>query len=583
MDDAENRLFDSAHDAESVARARNLLSLTEKALRSIMVYPEKNPIIREQKERLNREFQAYLDDHEILTIKIDESAITMDDEVIYEGKGKGRGLAFLLYRDGVREISFHEGLGPDELNGFLEALAENWQVTEDTDVVSSFWEKDFRHITFTAINELFTDLAESFENPGVLSQPFQDLTSSGVSKRIFLQDEKGEETSGLPQWVEEVVDEPQEVGSFILLDDEDLEEIRGLLEEDRKSFNPRREFIYVLLELFVLEDEPEEYANLLKTLKEYFFTLVSKGDFRMAREVLSTLPRIEDHPEIQPQKANILVKSVFEVAQSPELIEKIGQMIQNDAVESWEDLLTYLSFLKEKAVPLLIDLLMQKKARAIHPKVQSLLLKYGQDNIEILGACLSDDRLQLVNQIIPILSQVKEKAIPYLKRGLHHPNVEVRRKTVRALAQIGGEEVNSLLSELLQDQDQAVRVLTAKCIDHPDEKTTDIVCQLIQQKEFMKKDILERKSLVSVLQKTDSERAVTTLRSLLYQKSWFKRSEVNRFRSYVAHVLAEMGTDSAIKVLEEGSRAKDKVVRSACKNALLRVGGRKKRGSEGVS
>ena len=576
MDNAENRSFDSTHDTESVARARNLLSLTEKTLRSIMVYPEKNPIIREQKGRLDREFQAYLDEYEILTIRIDESAITMNGEVIYEGKGKGRGLAFLLYRDGVREISFHEGLGSDELDGFLEALAENWQVTEDTDVVSSFWEKDFRHITFIAINELFTDLAEPFENQGALSQQLQDLASSGFSERIFLKDEDGEETSGLPQWVEEVVDKPQEVGSFILLDDEDLEEIRGLLEEDRKSFNPKREFIYVLLDLLVLEDEPEEYAELLKTLREYFSSLVTKGDFGMAREVLSILRRIESHPEIQPRKANALVKSVFEVAQSPELIEKIGQMIQNDSVGSWEDLLAYLSFLREKAVPILVDLLMQKKARAIHPKVQNLLLEYGQDNIEILGACLSDGRSQLVNQIIPILSRVKEKAIPYLKRGLHHPDVEVRRKTVRALAQIGGEEVNSLLSGLLRDQDQAVRILTAKCIDHPDEKTVDIVCGLIQQKEFVKKDVLERKALVGILQKADSEKAVATLRGLLYQKSWFKRSEVNRFRGYVAHVLAEMGTDSAIKVLEEGSRGKDKVVRNACNNALLRIGARRK-------
>jgi len=571
-------LFDSTHDAEGVVRARNLLSLMGKTLRSIMVYPERNPIIREQKERLDREFQAYLDEYGILTIRIDESAITLDGEVIYEGKGKGRGLVFLLYRDGVREISFHEGLGTDELNGFLEALAENWQVTEDTDVVSSFWEKDFRHITFIAINELFTDLAEPFENQGALSQQLQDLTSSGLSERIFLKDEDGEETSGLPQWVEEVVDKPQEVGSFILLDDEDLEEIRGLLEEDRKSFNPKREFIYVLFDLLLLENEQGEYATLLKTLTEYLSNLVSNGDFRVAHDVFSALHQVENNPDIQPLKVKNLVKRIREVVQRPELIEKIRKMIQDDFIVSWEDLIEYLPFMEEKAVPVLLDVLMRKKAQSVHPRAKDLLLKFGEENIEILGACLSDGRSELLNQIIPILSRVKEKAIPYLKIGLNHPDVEVRRKTVKALSRIGGEEVNSILSGLLRDQDQAVRILTAKCIDQPDEKTVDIVCGLIQQKEFMKKDVLERKALVGILQKADSEKAVATLRGLLYQKSWFKRSEVNRFRSYVAHVLAEMGTDSAIKVLEEGSQGKDKVVRNACRNALHRVGNRVREG-----
>ena len=227
--------------------------------------------------------------------------------------------------------------------------------------------------------------------------------------------------------------------------------------------------------------------------------------------------------------------------------------------------------MKEKAVPVLVDVLMRRKAQSVHPRAQDLLLKFGEENIEVLGACLSDGRSELVSRIIPILSRVKEKAIPYLKIGLHHPDVEVRRKTVRALSRIGGEEVNSILSGLLRDQDQAVRILTAKCIDHPDKKTVDIVCGLIQQKEFMKKDVLERKTLVSILQKTDSENAVLALRNLLYQKSWFKRGELNRFRGYVAHILADMGTDSAVRVLEEGARAKDKVVRSACRNALHRV------------
>jgi hypothetical protein len=574
MDNAENTLLNSAHDTDSIARARNLLSLAEKALKSIMVYPEKNPVIREQKERLNREFQSYLDTYETLAIRINESAITLDNQTIYEGKTKGRGLAFLLYRDGVREITFYEGLTQEELNDFLEALAENWQVTEDTDVVSSFWEKDFHHIAFSAINELFTDMAEPGGNPEGFSSQFYNLTDSDSPGKIFMQEEDSQQTSGLPQWVEKVVDKPRDVSSFILLDGEDLSEIKEILEEDRKNFNPKREFIYTLLDLLILEDNPEEYAALLTTLKEYFSNLISNANFDMTCNILSTLSQISDIPTLQPSKQKNLEKTILGVVQDQESIEKIRQMIQNNTINSWDDLLQYTSYLGEKAIPVLIDILMQKKAQAIHTKVQSLLLKFGRNNIEILGACLSDDRSQLVNQIIPILSKVKEKAIPYLKLSLHHPDAEVRRKTVRALSQIGGNEVNSLLSELLSDPDPTIRILTAKCIDNPDVKTADVVCGLIQQKEFMKKDILERKALVGILQKTDSENAVVTLRGLLYHKSWLKRGEINRFKSFVAHILADIGTDSAIKTLEEGIRTKNRVVRNACQDALSKIEGK---------
>ncbi len=572
MNDLENKTATPKPADPGITEAGNLLSLMEKTLKSIMVYPEKNPIIKEQKERLCKEFRSYMDEHGPLTITINESTIMIDDSVIYEAKGKGRNLAFLLYRDGVRDITFDEGVTSEEIEDFVEALAENWQTSEDTDVVSSFWEKDFRHINVSAINELFTDFDSSLDALGSSSRHYHDIIYYDTHE-LLNQEEDGTRTSGLPQWVEEPPDTPPDTSAFMLLDEEKLEEIQKLLKEDKKGYNPSREFAHALFELIFLEDDPEEYRSFLIILKGYFLDLISGADFKMAGWILRFCEKLKENSSLPSSKVETINETLQNTASSPSSIEKIRKTVREGSIDAWEDLLEYSTLLGKTAVPILIELLMQKKAKIIHSDVQALLLKFGKDNIEVLGALLSDKRSHLVGQIIPLLGRADEKAIPYLKRGLHHPDKDVRRKSIRALAQIGGPKVNSLLSKLLTDPDPNIRILSAKCIDSPDEKIVQSVCGLLQKKDFSKRDLVEKKSFVDILRKTESDDAVDALRGILFQKSWFEKEESKRFKHYIAHILADMGTDYAIQTLEEGARMKNRVIHAACKEALSTIEG----------
>ena len=582
MNNVETKLSPQTVARDGLSQARNLLLLMAKTLKSIKVYPENSPVIKGQKELLYREFGSFLAKNDVLTLAVAESGLRIDDQVVYEEQNRNKDLAFLLYRDGLRELSFYEGMTQEELNDFLEALAENWRGSEETDVVSSLWERDFRHISYVAIDEIFGNLMESAETGSEKNSPASvDLPSGAASQlssgRIALEEEEVRQGPGGAQLAAggERAPEPDDAP---LLNEQDLRRIKEIVEEDKRDFNPPREFAQVLFDLLALEDEPDKYGSLIKVLEGYLSELIANAQFGTACEIFLALNEIQNSSSLQPAKYGTLVETILKVARSPESIEKIRQLLRKGYTGPWDDLLSYLSFLGPSTTPILVDLLVRNENPEVHSTLHELLVKFGRENPDYLGEWIVAGRAQLVKQIVFILGEAGERAIPHLERLIHHPDADVRKGVVRSLSRIGGMSVNPPLIKFLLDPDPAIRILAARGFSAPGPEVVGFVCHLIQQKGFAKKGLRERKAWVDILRKAGSPDAVATLGGLLYRRSWFRREENREFKAFVASALASIGTEPARKALREGMKVRKKEVSNACRYALQRWGGTKTEG-----
>lgn len=573
----ETNLSNTTLDQDSLARARNLMLLTARILRSMKIYPSKNPVIKDQKDLLNKEFQSYLSTYHTLTVAISEPGLLIGDQVVYEGETRSENLALLLYNNGLREISFYEGITREELDEFLDALAENWLTSDETDVVSSLWEKDFSNIRYVAIDEIFGDLAESADTSsdqdGVAASKLTTGDDPQISSgTVTLRDEDRQHLKqagpGMTGVAENQMNISLGVGNTLLLNDQDLKEIRKIVEEDNRIFDPPRELANAFLEMLVLEEDPEQYSYILKILEELLSELISNADFGMACQILLALIEIEDSTSPQSSKYTMLVKTVLERARNSESIAKIRQLFHKGTTGPLENFFNYISLLGTSATLILIDILMQAKDPEIHSKARSLLAEFASKNVGYFKEWLSDNRPTLVKEIVSILGQVGIEAIPYLEKCLHHPDTDVRRETVRALSRIGGTSANSLLIKFLSDPNPDLRILTLRSFSNPDPETIEFLCSLIRQKEFVKKDIVEKRVWVDFLRKAGSDSVLPVLRNLLNHRSWFRRRENNEFKVYMASALGSIATESAIEVLREGTRMRNRKVRNVCKRIL---------------
>ena len=137
---------------EKLRSVKELLSFLVRTLKTMFLYPHNNPIPQEFKRNLFEKFSQYLDEYEDLKLVTGQGKILLSGEVVHEDAGGEEGIALAMYRDGIREIVFQDGLKLEELENYLEAIKISLQSKSgEDDLVTLLWEKDFLHVRYTVV------------------------------------------------------------------------------------------------------------------------------------------------------------------------------------------------------------------------------------------------------------------------------------------------------------------------------------------------------------------------------------------------------------------------------------------------
>ena len=102
-----------------VAQVQALFVTLSKAFRAYQLYDENNPVRQRFVESLRAEFTALWSEIDRLALKVTEDHLSLGESPIYKADSRADSLAFLFYKDGVREIVFTPGIEGEELVRFL--------------------------------------------------------------------------------------------------------------------------------------------------------------------------------------------------------------------------------------------------------------------------------------------------------------------------------------------------------------------------------------------------------------------------------------------------------------------------------
>ena len=183
---------------EEVAQARDLMNTFVKTIKGFRLYPPENPSLLGFKEQLIKKFQFFLNKYHSLILQIGEYTFSYKEKSLYENNDLKTSLAFLLYKDGMREIRFMEGLEDWEVQGLIDIInrSENINLLED-DIITLTWEKDFVHISYFATDEFLDEtpivIPENIEQfrKGLVFEPLSKDLEVGLM---------GDEVGG-PSWM----------------------------------------------------------------------------------------------------------------------------------------------------------------------------------------------------------------------------------------------------------------------------------------------------------------------------------------------------------------------------------------------
>ena len=556
---------------EELLLARDLMRSFVKSIKAFRFYPPDNPILNGFKELVPKKFNFFLNKYNSLIFQIGEYDLSFKGKVLYENRDVKTSLAFLFFKDGLRELRFMKGMEEWEIHGLIDIIAQSDRINQlEDDFVTLLWEKDFVHIGYLATDE-FLDESPVLV-PESVDQFRKDLVFKPAAHHVEVdlleEDAEGVDLDkALSKLIEELHSFVSNPSVYSLTPDE----VERLRKEVAEEVDPTFVFnvIDTLFEILALEKEPEPYQNAVNILNKILDALVTLGEFQKASDLLKRFYKSLKTSELLGWQTEIFRKFIVEAGEE-ERIERIGRVLEREEEIRLEDVTGYLALLQRNSVKPLIKLLGERKKSKTRRVICDALSEIGRNAIELFTPFMDDPRWYLVRNITYILGRIgKEESLPYLQKAFNHQEVRVRREAIQAFGLIGGPKAVGLLVKALTDEDARIRSMAAINLGKVGKKTGLVpLLEVVQSKEFQKRDTSETKAFFDAIGMLASNESIPVLRQLLERKSWFGRGKTEEIRIGAAHALAVIGTPEAKDILMSGKDSKDESIRDACLHVL---------------
>lgn len=556
---------------EAVDQAKDLINTFVKTIKAFRLYPPENPTLVGFIDQVYRKFQLFLNRYHYFILKIEENKLSFRGVTLYENPDLKTSLAFQLYKDGLRELRFMEGLEEGEVDGLIDIMKRSDSINKmEDDLVTLMWEKDFIHISYLATDEYLEEMPAII--PANIEQFRANLTFEPPPQSEM--GDIGEETDGAEVDYYEImkrVESPPLVGvdrSVYFLTPDELE---GLRKEVESETAPSFVFsvIDILFEILALEKSPQPYQETTGVLQKLLDALITLGEFQKASELLTRVNIILNTYELKDWQVDA-IRQLSDKAGEPQRIEKIGKILDKGEEIRLEEVSNYLTLLKPNSIQPLIKVLGELNNSRARRMLCEVLIEIGKGNMELIIPFIDDHRWFLVRNIAYILGRMgKESALPTIQKALNHEEARVRREAIQALGIIGSSKAFDLLGKALNDQDDRNRSMVALNLARVGKKASlPALLEVVQAKDFSKRDSAEIKAFFDAIGMVGSNDAIKPLEKLLEQKSWFGMGKKDEIRLRAASALALIGTAEARSILEAGRNSKDENIRQACLQAM---------------
>jgi len=540
-----DKVFETEVSAEEIRVVKDLIHELLKAKKQMRMYPSNNPVYIKASETIYDKFKKFLGLYNRLLLKIHQYEIIYKNEQVYHNPEKDDNPALFLFKDGIRELAFLPTLTQQELEDFIRILNTDFEKDiPDDDVVTLFWEKDFKHIKYVVDENFLSDW----------EIPEREKIPDKVIKTAYEDALKAEKT---------------QVTISVDIDDTTLQ---YLAKEIEQQAQPKIEkIITILFELLYQTRESPEFAEIVRTIEATIDYCLTKRDFKKASYILDMIKAVTKD-KIYEERIKEL-NTIYTAINSKAFIEKIGMILDSEAVIEEDNFIAYIKQLNASAIPSFIHLMGKTEDMRNRRLLIEALTILGQLDIKALSKGLHDSKWYVVRNTTLVMGKIAtSECIRYLSEILTHPDQRVRKEAVKAIGNIKSPDPSQYLKNALNDSVQSIRITAARALGSI--KTGDAKKLLLSElsgKDFLKKDFTEKKEFYEILVRWQDEDVKDFLIKTLNKKKLLGRTKNNENRACAAYALGISNAKDAVQSLEKASRSKNKLLRELSTTALKRL------------
>ncbi len=531
---------------EKVKSTKSLIQTFLQTLKAFRLYEANHPILSKFLERLRKDFDHYFGEFESFSLQIGEHRLYYRGNIVYESEDVKESLAFLFFKDGIREIQFSKGLEFKEMIDFLNVVRKGDLLNRmEDDLVTLLWEKDFSHITFTAVDEFIeggATLVPATEEDLIKGSEYKGSWDEGLQEKA---DEAQTESSSIPvqEGLERVINPAQ--GQSLVQACQLTPEERDAIDREARQ-EEQADYIYILINnlieiLLHLGEDADAYENMISYFDRVIEYLLDQKEVGKAVALLNSLNQTMESIMMK-DKQIFAIQRILENSSGPHSIELLGKAMKGNGEVHSESILEYLRFLTKQAVEPLCLLLGELESGKWRKTICDQLIKLCRQEIQPLSKFLSDHNPLLVCQILYILGNIGDpSAVNYLGDLVTHKDLKVREETLQILNKFG-EKGKDLMQRFLMDSISGIRAKAALLLARNAKgEAVKPLTDIILSEDFYKRDYKEKASFFRALGETGSKEVIPTLKGISKKRRLFQREKWNEMRQCADNTLKMMG------------------------------------------
>ncbi len=547
-------------NSEARRAAKAVLQTILKARKNLRMYPSNNPIYTNTLEDAFEKFRHFFDFKDSLVFGIRLYDIYYEDILIYHNAlQKEENLAFFLFKDGLRELTFQKRMPYEEMALFLNIISRDFEnEVLDDDTVTLFWESDFRYIQYVVEDAFLVD--EDYEIQAVSQAKQVHNTPAGV-KAVC------DHALNHTLEIQESVEKPD----IVAIQEDDRKILAHALEVDADDKIDK--LMDILFEVYGWAETGAEFSEAADFLNHAIEYAVRKKNIDSVVRVLDRLKRIASH-DTASGVVEENVEKVFAFVGSESVVYLLGDYLDTGNKTDPAPARRLSAYFDKNAVPPLITLLSMLNTIHARRVVLDILVRLCPLDFQTVIRGLDSPEWYVVRNITYVLRAIGDpRAVDYLLKKVDHPDARVRLEIIRALGEMGDSRALPVLADCLGDDVEIqLRVTAIRALGSlGSDGARALLLSRISEKSFAGRALNEKKQYFQVLSQWKDSATVNDLIGILMKKGIFPDPRTDEKRACAAYGLGCIGSVEALPYLYKCRNARSRLLREFSTTAIKRI------------
>jgi hypothetical protein len=542
-----------------------LVRLLGKAARASQLYLPNNPIYQGAINGLRAGFGTLWDETEELTLVLTEHELRWYGVAVSDpgqsGSKSSDNLAWLFYKDGIRELMLTKGFEDEEVIKFLAIIQRGRKAnTDEDDLVAMLWEADFAFLQYKYVDLLAEggeggDLAD-----GGTAGPPPDPAAVRESTQAAVEESRASN----------IVTVSDFDATLYFLDDREIEYLH---EEIRREYaiDLRTTIVATLLDIFETQQDAEIRTEVLEDLHKLMVYLLTAGQFRgvayLLREARAALQRNAGLTPDQRQRLEALPEQLS----APEALSQLLQALDSPvALPPQEELISLFDQLQSAALSTVFSWLGKSQNARLRELLEAAAGRLAAANSGELVRLIQSPDADVAAEAIRRAGALRaQAAVLPLGRILVDGDVVRRQLAVQALMDVGSPGALQQIERGVEDEDREVRITAVRALSSKNYRPALARIEtVLKGKALRDADLKEKMAFYEGYGALCGDAGIPHLDAILNGKGFLGRREDAETRACAAMALGRVRSPRAIEALKKALDEKDVVVRSAVNKAI---------------